>query len=108
MQAKLKKEGLRTYLFAYSSQYKALSLKLLSQMFQLSEKEVSGVVSAMMMHSELPGSWDQPTSAIVMRNLEESRLQKLASQVRTSNFALRTTSLHCEFVVLVVLLRKVK
>lgn len=35
----------------------------------------------MMMHGDLPGSWDQPTSAIVMRNLEESRLQKLAGQL---------------------------
>lgn len=40
LKAKLKKEGLRTYLFAYSSQYKALSLGLLSQMFQLDEREV--------------------------------------------------------------------
>jgi hypothetical protein len=40
LKAKLKREGLRTYLFAYSQQYKALSLKLLCELFQLSEKEV--------------------------------------------------------------------
>lgn len=42
LKSKLKKEGLRTYLFAYSSQYKALSLRLLSEMFQMTEKEVRG------------------------------------------------------------------
>lgn len=40
LKQKLKVEGLRTYLFAYSSQYKALSLSLLADLFQLSEKEV--------------------------------------------------------------------
>lgn len=40
LKQKLKVEGLRTYLFAYSSQYKALSLSLLANLFQLSEKEV--------------------------------------------------------------------
>ena len=35
----------------------------------------------MMIRNELAGSWDQPTRTIVMRNLEASRLQKLAGQV---------------------------
>jgi len=46
LKQKLKVEGLRTYLFAYSSQYKALSLSLLADLFQLSEKEVRHRVCA--------------------------------------------------------------
>lgn len=81
LREKLQQEGLRTYMFTYSAQYKALSLQQLCDMFSLDVKKVSSIVSSMMMQEELHGSWDQPTSTIVMHNLEASHLQVLAGQV---------------------------
>jgi len=77
---KIKLEGLRTYLFAFSSQYDSLSLKTLCKMFDLCKNEVHSVVSKMMINYELHASWDQPTETIVLRQADPSSLQLLALQ----------------------------
>jgi len=85
---KIKLEGLRTYLYAYSAQYDSLCLGQLCDMFDLSKNEVHSIVSKMMINRELHGSWDQPTDTIVLRKTESSSLQMLALQ-----FAEKTASL---------------
>ncbi|KAH8099181.1 hypothetical protein JL720_2165 [Aureococcus anophagefferens] len=75
---KIKAEALRTYLFAYSSAYDALSLPQLCDMFQLPKNVAHGLVSKMMINRELKGAWDQPTETIVLHRLEPSPLQALA------------------------------
>ncbi|DBA87382.1 hypothetical protein WJX77_002170 [Trebouxia sp. C0004] len=80
LKAKLQECGLKTYLFSYGSYYSSLSLKQLSEMFELPEMQVHSIVSKLMMDDKLHGSWDQPTSTIVMHNAEPSRLQSLAMQ----------------------------
>lgn len=72
---KIKVEGLRTYLFAFSSQYDSLSLSQLCGMFEMSKSEVHSVVSKMMINGELHASWDQPTETVVLRRVEPSALQ---------------------------------
>ena len=77
---KVKLEGLRTYLFAFSSQYDSLSLSQLCGMFEMSKNEVHSVVSKMMINRELVASWDQPTETVVLRRVEPTSLQVLALQ----------------------------
>lgn len=78
--SKIKLEGLRTYLFAYSAQYDSLSLSQLCGMFEMSKNEVHSVVSKMMINRELFASWDQPTETIVLRKVEPNALQIMALQ----------------------------
>lgn len=66
---KIKLEGLRTYLFAFSSQYDSLSLSQLCGMFEMTKNEVHCVVSKMMINREFYASWDQPTETIVLRKV---------------------------------------
>lgn len=86
--AKIKLEGLRTYLFSFSAQYDSLSLAQLCAMFEMSKNEVHSVVSKMMINRELYASWDQPTETIVLRKVEPTSLQVVALQ-----FAEKTATL---------------
>jgi translation initiation factor 3 subunit C len=75
-----KLEGLRTYLFAYSSNYDSLSLTQLCSMFEMEKNDVHCVISKMIINQELYASLDQPTGSIVLRKVEPSQLQSLALQ----------------------------
>lgn len=77
---KIKLEGLRTYLFAFSNQYDSLSLTQLCGMFEMSKSEVHSVVSKMIINRELYACWDQPTETIVLRKVEPTSLQVMALQ----------------------------
>ncbi len=77
---KVKLEGLRTYLFAFSTQYDSMSLAQLCAMFEMTKNEVHSVVSKMMINRELYASWDQPTETIVLQRVEPSALQVMALQ----------------------------
>jgi translation initiation factor 3 subunit C len=78
--SKIKLEGLRTYLFAFSAQYDSLSLDQLCAMFEMSKNDIHSVVSKMMINRELYASWDQPTATIVLRKVEPSPVQAMALQ----------------------------
>lgn len=79
LEKKIKLEGLRTYLFAFSSQYDSLSLSQLCSMFDMTKNEVHCVVSKMMINREFYASWDQPTETIVLRKVRAARTTLTAS-----------------------------
>jgi translation initiation factor 3 subunit C len=78
LRARIKEEALRTFLFAYSAYYEALSLTQLCEMFALEKRVVNTLVSKMIISEELFASWDQPTGSIVMHKKERSRLHHMA------------------------------
>nr|KMM69321.1 eukaryotic translation initiation factor 3 subunit C [Coccidioides posadasii RMSCC 3488] len=72
----IQEEGLRTYLFTYAPFYDTLSITTLSNMFDLTEKKISAIISRMISHEELAAALDQVNNAIVFRKgVELSRLQ---------------------------------
>jgi len=76
---KIQEEGLRTYLFTYAPFYDTLSIPRLSEMFDLTERKVSALVSKMIAHEEIAAALDQVNNAIIFRKgVELSRLQTLA------------------------------
>jgi hypothetical protein len=81
LKKKIQEEGLRTYIFTYSSYYDSMSLDQLSETFALSKNTIHSLVSKMMISEELHAAWDQPTSAIVMHKAEATKLQYLALQL---------------------------
>ena len=79
LSAQIQEEGLRTYLFTYAPYYDTLAISTLADMFELSERKISAVVSKMISHEELAAALDQVNSAVIFRKgVELSRLQTLA------------------------------
>lgn len=84
----IKEESLRTYLFTYSHVYNSISMKTLSEMFELPKSTTHSVISKMIINEELMASLDDPTQTVVMHRSEPSRLQSLALQLadKVNNF----------------------
>ena len=79
LEAQIQEEGLRTYLFTYAPFYDTLGVSTLADMFSLSERKVTAIVSRMISHEELAAALDQVGQVIVFRKgVELSRLQSLA------------------------------
>lgn len=78
LEARIKIEGVRTYLFTYAPYYDTLSLASLSSTFELSRKDVQAIVSKMIASEELAAALDQLEGTVVFRRgVELSRLQVL-------------------------------
>ena len=78
LESRIKIEGVRTYLFTYAPYYDTLSLQNLSDMFELSRKEIQAIVSKMIASEELAAALDQVEETVVFRRgVELSRLQVL-------------------------------
>jgi len=84
----IKEESLRTYLFTYSHVYNSISMKTLSDMFELPKSITHSIISKMIINEELMASLDDPTQTVVMHRSEPSRLQSLALQLadKVNNF----------------------
>ncbi|WVR08286.1 eukaryotic translation initiation factor 3 subunit C [Kwoniella sp. DSM 27419] len=85
---KIQEEGLRTYLFTYSSYYASLSLSHLATTFSLPESNVTSIISRMIYTDELAASLDQIDGVVIFHRVEQSEVQRLAQQL-----AERTASL---------------
>lgn len=78
---KIQEEGLRTYLFTYSTYYASLSLSHLTTTFQLSQSTITSLVSRMIYSDELAASLDQIEGVVVFHRVEQTEVQRLAQQL---------------------------
>ena len=79
LEAQIQEEGLRTYLFTYAPFYDTLAVSTLANMFSLSDRKITAIVSRMISHEELAAALDQVGQVIVFRKgVELSRRQSLA------------------------------
>ncbi|KAL1923372.1 uncharacterized protein VTP21DRAFT_8352 [Calcarisporiella thermophila] len=75
---KIQEEGLRTYLFTYSSFYDSIGVEQLSKMFGLSTSAVTAIVSKMIFGEELSASLDQVSGCIMLHHVEPTKVQTLS------------------------------
>ncbi|CAG8776090.1 9813_t:CDS:10 [Gigaspora margarita] len=75
---KIQEEGLRTYLFTYSSYYETLGLEQLATMFSLPINAVTAIISKMIWNEELVASLDQVDNVVVLHRVEPTKVQQLA------------------------------
>merc|ERR1712080_100135 len=79
--SKIQTESLRTYLFAYSKVYDAVSEEYLSKMFELEKESVIAIVSKMVINGEIMAKLDEPSECLIMDKTEPSRLQAMSLQL---------------------------
>ncbi|WWC93074.1 eukaryotic translation initiation factor 3 subunit C [Kwoniella dendrophila CBS 6074] len=84
---KIQEEGLRTYLFTYSSYYQSLSLEHLSKTFDLPQSLVNSIISKMIYNDELTASLDQIDKVVIFHKIDQTEVQKLSQLLaeRTAN-----------------------
>jgi translation initiation factor 3 subunit C len=75
---KIQDEGVRTYLFTYSSFYDTLSLSSLGEMFDLSMNDIRRLVTMMISNDEIRGQLDHSDENLLFQRVETTRLQGLA------------------------------
>src|SRR5271170_998075 len=75
---KIQEEGLRTYLFTYSTFYDTLSISSLAEMFDLSTGEIRRLVTMMISNNEIQGQLDHADENVLFQRVDTSRLQSLA------------------------------
>ncbi|WWC73444.1 eukaryotic translation initiation factor 3 subunit C [Kwoniella pini CBS 10737] len=78
---KIQEEGLRTYLFTYSTYYASLSLTQLSITFSLPIQIVNSIISKMIYIDELQASLDQIDGVIIFHKIELNEVQRLTQQL---------------------------
>ena len=75
---KIQEEGVRTYLFTYSTFYDTLSISSLAEMFDLSPAEIRRLVTMMISNDEIQGQLDHADENVLFQRVDTTRLQSLA------------------------------
>jgi translation initiation factor 3 subunit C len=78
LRRKIQEEGVRTYLFTFSTFYDTLSLSSLAEMFDLSPNELRRLVTMMISNDEIRGQLDHSDENLLFQRVETTRLQALA------------------------------
>ena len=78
LRVKVQEETLKTYLLTYSQHFQSISSPALCQLFALPASSVHRIASKLITSQQLSGSWDQPSSAIVVHAAQPSKLQRAA------------------------------
>eukprot|EP00753_Platysulcus_tardus_P003782 PLAT12492.1.p2 GENE.PLAT12492.1~~PLAT12492.1.p2 ORF type:complete len:580 (+),score=367.45 PLAT12492.1:1785-3524(+) len=77
LRARVPEVTLRTYLFSYSGQYRALTLTRLADMFSMPQSRVHSLVSSMIISGELRASFES-ADVLVMHETDSSSLHAMS------------------------------